>query len=97
VSVAAAAGGLLVLERGGAGDPTAEGEALLVAVNAGTDAAVATLHVPRLAGARLVALQVPGLASPAPVDVDATGSGRIEIGARSGAILVPALSSGGRA
>ncbi len=93
VAVAGAAGSAVVLARGGATDPTAAGEMLLVAVNAGAAAQEVTVDLPELAGRAIVGLDLPGLAGPGPSTVDAAGRLRLVLPARSGGILEAALSS----
>ncbi len=92
VVVAGVTGAAVALARGGADDPTAAGETLLVAVNAGTERATLAVAVPALAGRRLV----PVVASPgagwddvADVLVGADGSASPVLEARSGAVFAP--------
>jgi cyclomaltodextrinase / maltogenic alpha-amylase / neopullulanase len=86
VAVAAATEGMLLLERGGADDPLAGGETLLVGVNAGTAAASCSVRLPALAGRRAEPLALPGLESAPGFALDAAGAGRAHLAPRSGAI-----------
>ncbi len=61
VRVAGTAGPAIALVRGGAGDPTAREETLLVVLNAGTEAITLEIGVPELAGRDLVTI-APALA-----------------------------------
>jgi neopullulanase len=56
VRVAGAAGPAIAFVRGGAADPTAAGETLLVAANAGIDPVSVEVVVPEMAGRRLAAV-----------------------------------------
>jgi hypothetical protein len=80
----------VVLVRGGHDDPTARGETLVVAANAGTAPASLSLQLPELAGLRLVPLAVSGLPSGSPVSVAGDGTIVLHVPARAGSVLAPA-------
>jgi cyclomaltodextrinase / maltogenic alpha-amylase / neopullulanase len=84
VVVVAADGLALLVERGGPGDPTARGETLLVALNAGTEVAVVTL--PATDGEPPRAIPIPGLATPVASRAP-DGPWHLELPPRSGSIL----------
>lgn len=86
VVVAGAAGPALAILRGGAGDPTAGGEALLVVANAGLEAVDLVVRAPELAGRRLAAVveTAPGAAHGVP---DAPGD-RLRHGSGEMAVLL---------
>jgi neopullulanase len=88
--VVAADGGLLVLARGGADDPTARGDTAVVAVNAANGPAETLVSLPELAGRRLVRAPLPGDEGPEGVAVDDDGAARLAVPARTGMVLLPA-------
>jgi len=95
VRVAGAAGSAVALVRGGSDDPTAGGETLLVAVNAGTDPAALGVVAPELGGRRLVAALstlAPGLASSGDgeaIVVADDGAATLWLAPRAGVLLEP--------
>ncbi|MBP1705078.1 MAG: nplT, partial [Chloroflexi bacterium] len=84
VRVVAAEDGLLVLLRGGDADRRAGGGTAVVAVNAGSVLAEATVALPELAGRVLARAQLPGDGGPDRVAVDGEGAARLAVPARTG-------------
>ena len=85
--IAGADGACLALVRGGADDPSAAGETLVVVVNAGTAPQRVGLELPELAGRRLEPRAVAGL--PVGTRLDVAGDGRVALAvpARAGFVL----------
>ena len=94
VAAAGVAGSAVALVRGGADDPTARGEALLVAVNAGTDGTRLEVLAPALAGRRLVPIVATGAGSSATggesLSVADDGTATLRLEPRTGLVLGPA-------
>lgn len=91
VAAAASAGSALVLVRGGSDDPTAHGETLLVAANAGEEAIDLAATVPELASRRLVTILATRAGNAAgPQQVGGDGSVTLQLAGRSAAVLGPA-------
>jgi neopullulanase len=88
--VAGADGACVALVRGGADDPSAAGETLVVVVNAGTAPVSMALNLPELAERRLAPLAAAGLPVGTPVDVTATGDACVTVPARAGFVLAAA-------
>jgi hypothetical protein len=98
VRVAGARGAAVALVRGGPDDPSAAGETLLVAVNAGMEPAALPIAVAELAGRTLVpvaATSEEGDAAGAgpdrsgEVEVGPDGAGILRLGPRAGVVLGP--------
>jgi glycosidase len=89
VRVAAAVGDLLVLLRGGADERTAGGGTAVVAINAGSAMAEASLALPELAGRTLARVPLPGDDGPDRVLVGDDGLARLAVPARTGLVLLP--------
>jgi len=85
--VAGVDGTCVALARGGANDPSAAGETLVVVVNAGTAPGSMALELPELAGSRVAPVAVAGLPYGAPVVVDGDGRAWVTVPARAGFIL----------
>ena len=85
--VVGADGACVALLRGGADDPSAAGEELLVIVNAGAEPESTQLTLPGLAGRRLAPLAVAGMAGGSPVEVSGDGSASLTVPARSGFVF----------
>jgi glycosidase len=85
--VIGAEGACVALVRGGADDPTAAGETLLVVVNAGIEPRSIVLADSTLAGRRLAPLAVAGI--PGGSTLEVAGDGRVEVAlpARSGFVF----------
>jgi len=91
VATAGVAGSAVALVRGGADDPSAGGETLLVAVNAGTDGARLEVSAPALAGRRLVPIVATGAGSTSTgtesVSVADDGTATLRLEPRTGLVL----------
>jgi cyclomaltodextrinase len=85
--VAGADGACVALVRGGADDPSAARETIVVVVNAGIAPVTMALELPELAGGRLAPLAVAGLPAGSPVDVAGDGGARVTVPARAGFVL----------
>lgn len=85
--VAGANSACVALVRGGADDPSAARETIVVVVNAGTAPVTMALQLPELAGGRLAPLAVAGLPPGSPVDVAGDGGARVTVPARAGFVL----------
>ncbi len=94
VATVGVTGSSVALLRGGPGDPTAHGETLLVAVNAGDDDVGLAVSVPALGGRRLAPLVTTSAGPSAPdaeaVDVGSDGTATLRLGPRTGLVLGPA-------
>ena len=92
VVAAAASGPAIAFVRGGESDPTAQGETLLVALNAGAHSVAWRAEVTELAGRRAELVARIGADSELSCEVGAGGATQWRVGGRSGAIwrLAPA-------
>ena len=85
--ISGADGACVALVRGGADDPSAAGETLVVVVNAGAAPQTIGLELPELAGRRLEPRAVDGFPTGAPVDVASDGRVALTVPARAGFVL----------
>ncbi len=85
--VAGADGACMAIVRGGADDPSAAGETLVVVVNAGTAPQTIALELPELAGRHLEPGAVAGLAAGTRVAVTGDGRAALSVPARAGFVL----------
>jgi glycosidase len=85
--VVGAEGASVALVRGGADDPTAAGDTLVVVVNAATEPHSIVLAVPALAGRRLGPVTVAGMPGGSPLEVAGDGRVEVDLPARSGFVF----------
>ena len=94
VSIAAAKGQAIAIERGNQSDPSAKGERMLVAINAGARAAELSLEPSAFSGATFTRLEVPGLDSTGAVVTEVEGRLLLRLAAKSAGLFMVATRAG---